>query len=272
MRPDVALSIFAAVLVALSCFLAARGIDAALGAERRQARARLDALSADADTPSSTSGQRRAAPRFRRNGRLAARLRADLRRAGLAWTVLDYVAIAALAGAGCGLATSIATGSLPLATLAGLVAAGVPPYLVQRRVATRAAQLNGQVVQTIELIASSLRSGFGFMQSIEFAAREQSEPIAGELRAMIRETELGVSVDEALERLLARTRDADLELVVSAVLVQRRVGGDLLCFFAWNIVGMIRTPPFLCIDCIHAFDKKKRNLSMMIMMMVCSVE
>ena len=140
---------------------------------------------------------------------------------------MDYLAVSAVVGAGAGLATMIGAGSLPLALLALLGGCVAPPMLVARRAASRARRLNAQVAQTIELIASSLRSGFGFMQSLEFAAREQVDPIATELRFTIREVEFGLSVDEALERLLARTGDEDLALVVSAVLIQRRVGGDL---------------------------------------------
>lgn len=221
-----ALPFVAALLVTAACFLAVRGIDRALGAERRETAARLDALAGHA-VVSATSTRPARASRARTHAPGGDRVQAALRRAGLAWTVMDYFAIAALTGATAGLTTMVARGSLPLAMLAVGVGCIVPPALVARRGASRARRLNTQVAQTIELIASSLRAGFGFMQSVEFAAREQVDPIASELRATIREIEFGVSVDEALERLLARTRDEDLDLVVSAVLVQRRVGGDL---------------------------------------------
>ncbi|MGE3856486.1 MAG: type II secretion system F family protein [Dehalococcoidia bacterium] len=220
-----ALPVLAALLVTAACFLAVRGIDRALSADRREAAARLDALSGHAAAPASTRPARAARPRS--GGAGSGRVQTAIRRAGLAWTVMDYFAIAALTGAGAGLVTMVARGSLPLAMVAVAVGCLVPPLLVARRGASRGRRLNAQVAQTIELIASSLRAGFGFMQSVEFAAREQVDPIASELRATIREIEFGVSVDEALERLLARTQDEDLDLVVSAVLVQRRVGGDL---------------------------------------------
>lgn len=128
-------------------------------------------------------------------------------------------------------------GPIPLA--AGLVGTLLPTLLVQRRVRSRANALNSQVVETLEVVASSLRSGFGFVQSLELAAQEQSEPIAAELRQCIREINLGSGTDDALERLVERTGDMELELAVNAVVIQRRVGGDLSEVLG-NIAAMIR--------------------------------
>jgi tight adherence protein B len=94
-------------------------------------------------------------------------------------------------------------------------------------------------VETLEIVASSLRSGFGFVQSVELAAREQRDPIASELAQCIREINLGAGTDEALTRLVERAGDPDLELAVDAVVIQRRVGGDLSEVLG-NIAHMIR--------------------------------
>ncbi|MDA0271218.1 MAG: type II secretion system F family protein [Chloroflexi bacterium] len=130
-------------------------------------------------------------------------------------------------------------GSVVAGIAAGGLGAAIPAVLVQRKTGTRAAALNGQVVETLEIITSSLRSGFGFVQSLELAAREQREPIAGELMQTIREINLGASTDEALSRLVERTGDQDLQLAIDAVVIQRRIGGDLSEVLA-NISTMIR--------------------------------
>lgn len=240
MTASAVLPFAAALLLAAAIFLGARGVDEALAGEHRRARARLDAIAGTdghAGHGGGTSPVRRA--RSHRGGRLGERLRSDLRRAGLAWTITDYVAIIAIAAAVAALLTAVLTAAAPLAACAAAGGGALPWLAVRRRATARAARLNAEVVGAIELLASSLRSGFGFMQSLELAAREQPEPIAGELRQALREVDLGVSVDEALERLVARTRDDDLELVISAVLIQRRVGGDLGEVLG-NIARMIR--------------------------------
>lgn len=221
--PADALPIVAAVLVGASLLAFARAVAVARGGEYARSRTRLDAIAGDTSTMSEAPGV--AARRQPYGG--SERTRALLRRAGLAWTPTDYAVMTLLSGLVAG-GLAFFTIGVPLAAGAvGVLGSGVPTVIVRRRAAARAGRFNAQVVDAIELVASSLRSGFGFMQSIELASREQPSPMAEELRQVIREVDLGMSVDEALERLVTRTGDADLELVVQAVLVQRRVGGDL---------------------------------------------
>jgi tight adherence protein B len=158
---------------------------------------------------------------------MAAWLRRDLQRAGVQWHVKDYLVLILLASGIVGLLAFTAMGPGPL-VLAGAAGGGIIPVVLVRRAGSqRSARLNAQVVDVVDIIASSLRSGFGFVQAIELAAREQAEPISGALARMIHEINMGVSTEEALERLVARTGDQDLDLVVTAVLIQRRVGGNL---------------------------------------------
>ena len=222
LAPADALPLIAAVLLGASVFAFARAMVVARGGEYARSRTRLEAIAVDS-APASEA----AAVAARRRARGSEQTRALLRRAGLAWTPADYALVTLLSGLVAGGLALFATG-VPLAAGAvGVLGSAVPTVIVRRRAAARADQFNSQVVEAIELVASSLRSGFGFMQSIELASREQPSPMAEELRQVIREVDLGMSVDEALERLVTRTGDADLELVVQAVLVQRRVGGDL---------------------------------------------
>ncbi len=132
-----------------------------------------------------------------------------------------------------------ATRNVPLAFLSSAIGGLVPVYLVRRRASKRASQLNAQVGDLLDLLASSMRAGFGFQQALELAAREQPDPIAAEIKQTIREMSLGVSTEDALERLVTRTGDADLELVIAAVLIQRRVRGNLATVLD-NIAQMIR--------------------------------
>ena len=170
---------------------------------------------------------------------LAAWLRRDLQRAGLEWHVKDYLGLISLASVLMGLIALSLTRQAPIA-IVGAVFGGLLPVLLIRRTATRRAiRLNGQVVEVVDIIASSLRSGFGFVQALELAAQEQPEPISGALLRTTHEINMGISTEEALERLVARTADQDIELVVAAVLIQRRVGGNLAEVLQ-NIIQTIR--------------------------------
>jgi tight adherence protein B len=238
-------AIFAALLVALALLFGALGVRTALTFSRRRTRARLDSIAGE---PQAAAAEAARPEALRRTGgfdrRLgsspgASGLRRDLQRAGLAWQVKDYLGIVALSGLAIAVPVALVAQSAMLGLLAFALGAIAPMLLVKRRAAKRSARFNEQVVDMIDLVASSLRSGFGFMQSLEVASREQSDPISGELQRTIREINLGMSTEDALARLVERTSDPDLELVVTAVLIQRRVGGNLAEVLG-NISAMIR--------------------------------
>lgn len=154
-------------------------------------------------------------------------LKRDLRRAGLGWQIKDYIGIIIVAAALGGALGWLVAPMVAAPLLTGVIGSAMPVLLVKRAASKRASRLNGQIVDLIDVLASSLRSGFGFVQSLELAARQQGDPLGHELRITLRELALGVGTDEAIERLGARAADDDLDIVLTAVLIQRRVGGDL---------------------------------------------
>jgi tight adherence protein B len=225
----------AVLLIAFATFALVRGVATALDGGHSASRVRLQSFAPAEDAPHTgrrSRRGRRGAPSNTDTGRW-------LRRAGLSWEPRDFVVLTVTAGLATAALMIALTGSVVAGCAAGGLGAAVPAVLVQRKSRTRAAALNSQVVETLEIITSSLRSGFGFVQSLELAAREQREPIAGELMQTIREINLGASTDEALSRLVERTGDEDLQLAIDAVVIQRRIGGDLSEVLA-NISTMIR--------------------------------
>ena len=133
-------------------------------------------------------------------------------------------ALAALAG----FALGWLVGSRQAAVVLAL-AAGASPYLaVRAAISRRLARFNEQLADALMLMANSLRAGFGFLQALEVVQREMSPSLVGrEFGRAFREMSLGVTVEEALQNLTRRVRSEDLSLVVTAVLIQRQVGGSL---------------------------------------------
>jgi len=78
-----------------------------------------------------------------------------------------------------------------------------------------------------QMLAGAVAAGLSLRQAIVRAARDTPDPLGAELRAAAGEMELGARVDDALAGLAARMPDPDLGLLVTAILVQRRTGGDL---------------------------------------------
>ena len=111
----------------------------------------------------------------------------------------------------------------------GLAVVGymLPALYISSKKAARRAKIDGQLVEMLGLVANSLKSGYGLMQSFEFGARQMQPPLALELRRMLRDANLGLSAEESLNALGERIDSPDLEMVLTAINIQRAVGGNL---------------------------------------------
>jgi tight adherence protein B len=84
-----------------------------------------------------------------------------------------------------------------------------------------------QLADALLLMANSLRAGFSFLQALETVSHEARQPLADEFHRVTQEISVGVPTNTALENLRERIQSMDLNLVVTAVLIQREVGGGL---------------------------------------------
>ena len=115
----------------------------------------------------------------------------------------------------------------------------IPILIVKRKISLRRKMFNSQIADALVLISSSLRSGYSFMQAIEMVGREMHPPISEEFYRVLREINLGVTTDEAMNHMAERINSVDLDLVVTAVLIQRQIGGNLTEILD-NIANTIR--------------------------------
>lgn len=109
-------------------------------------------------------------------------------------------------------------------TLAGLI---LPHWYVRMKQRKRLKKFNNQLSDTISMLANSLRSGYSMLQSMDLVGREMPTPICDEFQRVTREVGLGLTPEEALANLVRRINSTDLELMVTAINVQREVGGNL---------------------------------------------
>ncbi|WP_299411627.1 type II secretion system F family protein [uncultured Dialister sp.] len=98
---------------------------------------------------------------------------------------------------------------------------------VQRRISKRLNNFQRQLADCLSLVANSLRAGFSFLQTMEIISREMEPPMSTEFSRVMGDTSLGRSLDEALHDMDERVGSADFSLVVTAVLIQQQVGGNL---------------------------------------------
>jgi Flp pilus assembly protein TadB/Mg-chelatase subunit ChlD len=138
------------------------------------------------------------------------------------WLLLQVTAAAAGAAVGGVLLTSWVLAAIGL--VVGLVA---PMAFVSIRGARRIAAFQEQLPDSLRLVSSSLMSGYAFAQALDGLVREGSEPMSGEISRALAEARLGVSLEDALDRVAERMSSKDLHWTVMAVRVQRDVGGNL---------------------------------------------
>jgi tight adherence protein B len=122
----------------------------------------------------------------------------------------------------------IAGNTQPLAALAAGAALGMAPLGYARRKARgRVRSFEEQFPDCLEFVSRSMRAGHAFSVAIEMAHREFSDPLAGELRRAFEEQNLGQPLEIVLRKLSQRMPSMDVQFFVSAVLLQKRTGGNL---------------------------------------------
>jgi tight adherence protein B len=121
----------------------------------------------------------------------------------------------------------LSSGRIFLTLLLLLLGAMLPWVYLSIRKSRRLKAFNGQLAETLQLIAGSLSAGLSLSQSLDTVVREGNDPIASEFRRALIEARLGVQVEDSLENIAKRMESADFEWVVMAIRIQREVGGNL---------------------------------------------
>jgi tight adherence protein B len=157
----------------------------------------------------------------------------ELARADLALKPSEFLAIRVAALVGLPLLAFVLGTFVPLLgnPIAWIVAAvlgyWLPGFWLGRRKARRLKAFNGNLADTIMLLANALRAGSSFLQAVELVVRETQPPMSTEFSRVIREVNLGLTTDEALANLNRRVRSDDLDLMTTAIAIQHQVGGNL---------------------------------------------
>ena len=133
----------------------------------------------------------------------------------------------------------VLTRNMILVILVYLLGILIPPFLVSTTRRNRRNKFNAQLGDTLAVMSNALRAGFSFLQTMEMVSREMPDPIAKEFARTYREINLGTPTEEALQKMVGRVASDSLDLLVTAVLIQRQVGGNLAEILD-NISGTIR--------------------------------
>jgi len=224
----------AAVGAALAVLLVFAGISLARRSSDQAIEERLDLYSGrgDADDKDkAVSKKRRSAidgldEAITRRG-FAANMRIDLARADLKLRVAEFLVITVLIAVLFVLLGRLLFGSPLLAAVSGILGFFVPRFYVGMRKRKRLNAFNDQLGDTITLLANSLRSGYSIVQSMDTVANQLSDPMASEFHRVTQEIGLGLHYEQALNNMLRRLPSDDLDLMITAINIQGKVGGNL---------------------------------------------
>lgn len=188
--------------------------------------------------PAASGAERREGGAFgrrllRRGGRIFAplkigeRLEEKLARADIPLRGEEFLFLVVLLALGVPLLLFFLGANLRLAVAGGLVSSLLPWIYAERRRQKRLHLLNDQLADSLTVMANALRAGHSFLQAMEMVAGETAPPLAEEYGRALREMQLGTSAEAALNNLSRRVGSEDLDLVITALLIQRQVGGNL---------------------------------------------
>ncbi len=151
-----------------------------------------------------------------------------LTQAGLPLKGAEFMVICVGTMAAGAAALFLVSGGKTIMALAGVAIGYMLPVLILRVKAARRVRLfNNQLGDTLIMVANSLRTGYSFLQAVEMVSREMAPPISVEFARLLKEMSLGVTTEEALANMGERLDSDDLDLVITAVLIQRQLGGNL---------------------------------------------
>jgi len=152
----------------------------------------------------------------------------DLSRADIKFKVGEYFLLIILSVLLLGLIAWFLGNRHPVSALiGGIIGLFAPGMYVKSQQKKRLQKFNDQLSDMLNLMVNGLRAGYSTMQAMEAISKELPAPISEEFRRVVQEMQIGIPMESALDNLLRRIPSEDLDFVVTAINVQREVGGNL---------------------------------------------
>jgi tight adherence protein B len=150
-----------------------------------------------------------------------------LYQAELDWNPDKLLKAIAITGLAFGFLVYLRTESGFLACLMLLIAGTLPYLFVRRKRNNRFEKMRERLPESLDLMVSAIRAGHSFTSAIGLASKESPEPVKREFRQCFDEQSFGLDLRTAMNNLAYRMPIRDVRMIVTAVLIQREVGGNL---------------------------------------------
>lgn len=140
----------------------------------------------------------------------------------------EYLALMVIMAIAVGAVAWVLGGQSPIsAAIGGIVGLMLPRFYVGRQKNARMERFSEQLPDMLNLMVNGLRAGYSTMQAMEAVSKELPPPISDEFQRVVKEMQLGLPMELALDNLYRRIPSDDLDLIIAAINVQREVGGNL---------------------------------------------
>jgi len=154
----------------------------------------------------------------------------DLDRADMRFSVSEFVALRVFMGL-IGIALGVVLFGSGIGLVVGLIFGAIgykaPAVKMHMDQGARVRKINEQLLQALTMLSNALKAGFGIMQGMDICARDIAHPLSTEFRRTIQDINVGSTLEEALRAFAARCGSADVDIVVTAMLIQQSTGGNL---------------------------------------------
>lgn len=154
-------------------------------------------------------------------------LQDEIDRAGWQLRASEFVLVRICVTVAAGLLAWALTGNLLFGVLAAVVGVFAPKAVLSNAKTRRQNKFMEQLPDTLQLLAGTLKAGYGVLQALDTVVKEMDEPIAGEFNRALTEARLGLPLEDALADMGERVESDDFKWVVVAINIQRQVGGNL---------------------------------------------
>ncbi|HET6778412.1 MAG TPA: type II secretion system F family protein [Gemmatimonadales bacterium] len=186
-----------------------------------------------------------------------------LQQAGMSWSLQTLILLSIGTAVGLGSMTRIMSRAAPVALVATVIGALLPTMYVRRRRTKRMNAFEELLPEAIDLVGRALRAGHPLTAGFKMAADDGPEPVAGEFRRVFEEQRFGLPIQDSLLGMADRVNIVDVRILVTAILIQREVGGNLAEILD-NLAAVVRAR-FTIRRQIRVYTAQGR-LTMMILM------
>lgn len=113
------------------------------------------------------------------------------------------------------------------AIVAGVIGYFAPQFYLNYKQNKRIKAFNDQLGDTLVLMSNALKTGYSMAQALDVVANKASPPMNEEFDRVVKEVNLGASIEDAIGRMVRRTESGDLDMVATAIAINRKIGGNL---------------------------------------------